>query len=312
MAKKVFVDLTHPFSAEIPRWPYFDKPIIDNAHTMAKGGVLTQKITCTMHTGTHCDAPRHVMEIEFDGKRARYTHEMPVDAYTGEAVCLPIEIERWGLIGPKHLEAACENVGIKPVELEGMVVCLNTGMHRKFDDSKEYYHYSCGTGIDAGRWFVEKKVKCVAMDSQALDHPLHTAMGNNGMTRMNLIGASGKTICEEYIEKFGEEAYAEFDKETYIKVHGREAYDEKFGDLEALGNWGTWEPCHKMMLGHGIVGVENLGGDLDKVSGKRFRFYCFPLRWYLGDGSMARCVAEIDEDEINDVPDRQYSYGGCI
>ena len=26
MGKKVYVDLTHPFSAEIPRWPYFDKP----------------------------------------------------------------------------------------------------------------------------------------------------------------------------------------------------------------------------------------------------------------------------------------------
>ena len=36
---------------------------------MAKGGVLTQRITCTMHTGTHCDAPRHVMEYEFDGQR---------------------------------------------------------------------------------------------------------------------------------------------------------------------------------------------------------------------------------------------------
>lgn len=34
---KVYVDLTHPFCAEIPRWPYFDKPVIDNAHTMAKG-----------------------------------------------------------------------------------------------------------------------------------------------------------------------------------------------------------------------------------------------------------------------------------
>ena len=135
MGKTVFVSLSHPFSAEIPRWPYFDKPIIDNAHTMAKGGVLTQKITCTMHTGTHCDAPRHVMEVEFDGKRARYTHEMPIDAYTGDAVCLPIEIERWGLILPKHLEAACRKVGIKPSELKGMVVCLNTGMHRKFDDS---------------------------------------------------------------------------------------------------------------------------------------------------------------------------------
>lgn len=312
MGKKVFVDLTHPFSAEIPRWPYFDKPIIDNAHTMAKGGVLTQKITCTMHTGTHCDAPRHVMEFDFNGKRARYTHEMPVDAYTGDAVCLPIEIERWGLIGPKHLEAACEKAGIKPSELKGMIVCLNTGMHRKFDDSKEYFHYSCGTGIDAGKWFLEKKVKCVAVDMQALDHPLHTAMGNNGMTRMNLLGASGKPITEEYIEQFGEEAYAEFDKFTYIKVFGKEAYDKKFGELEAIGCWGTWEPMHKIMLGNGIVGVENLGGDLDKVSGKRFRFNCFPIRWYLGDGSMARCVAEIDEGDLNDVPDRTYTYGGCV
>jgi hypothetical protein len=30
----------------------------------------------------------------------------------------------------------------------------------------------------------------------------------------------------------------------------------------------------------------------------------------MGDGSMARCVAEIDEDDINDVPDRVYPYGG--
>ena len=64
-----------------------------------------------------------------------------------------------------------------------MVVCLNTGMHRKFDDSKEYYHYSLGCGCDAGKWFVKHGVKVVAMDQQALDHPLHTSIGNNG-TRM--------------------------------------------------------------------------------------------------------------------------------
>ena len=76
--------------------------------------------------------------------------------------------------------------------------------------------------------------------------------------------------------------------------------------------WGTWEPCHKEMLGHGIVGVENLGGDLDKIpAGKVFNFFCFPLRWYMGDGSMARCVAQIDEELLNkDVPERTYTYGG--
>ena len=308
MGKTVFVDLTHPFGAEIPRWPYFDKPDIVGAHSMAKGGVLTQSIKCTMHTGTHCDAPRHVMEYEFDGRRARYSDEMPVDAYTGQAIVLKIDIEPWGLITDKHLDAACEKYGINQADLEGKVVCLNTGMHRLFDDSKAYYHYSAGTGIDAGKWFVKNKVKCVAMDSQALDHPLHTAMGNNGMTRMNLLGATGKPITEEYKELFGEEAYAEFDKFEYIRVHGQEAYDKKFGELEDIGIWGTWEPCHKEMLGHGIVGVENLGGDLDKIpAGVWFRFNCFPLRWYMGDGSMARCSAEIDEDLlVKDVPTRTY------
>ena len=121
-----------------------------------------------------------------------------------------------------------------------------------------------------------------------------------------------KTIIEEYKELFGEEAFAEFDKFEYIRIHGQEAYDEKFGELENLGVWGTWEPCHKEMLGHGIVGVENLGGDLDKIpAGVWFRFNCFPLRWYLGDGSMARCTAEIDEDLlVKGVPDRTYAYGG--
>ena len=237
---KVVVDLSHPFSAEIPRWPYFDKPEIVGAHSMAKGGVLTQRITCTMHTGTHCDAPRHVMEYEFDGKRARYTHEMPADAYAGQAIVFKIDIEPWGLITDKHLDACMEKYGLKDGDLKGKILCINSGMHRYFDDSKAYYHYAAGTGVDAGKWFVKQGVKCVAMDGQALDHPLHTAMGNNGMTRMNLLGATGKTIVEEYKELFGEEAYAEFDKFEYIRIHGQEAYDKKFGDLEAIGIWGTW------------------------------------------------------------------------
>lgn len=65
------------------------------------------------------------------------------------------------------------------------------------------------------------------------------------------------------------------------------------------------------MLGHGIVGVENLGGDLDKIpAGKWFQFFCFPLRWHMGDGCMARCVAYIEEDQLEDVPTRTYKYGG--
>jgi hypothetical protein len=38
-------------------------------------------------------------------------------------------------------------------------------------------------------------------------------------------------------------------------------------------------------------------------------FFAFPLRWWLSDGSMVRFAAEIDEDDLNDVPDRNYKYG---
>ncbi len=308
MGKKVFIDLSHPFFGDMPLWPYFAKPEIAPMHSMAKGGVLTQTIKCTMHTGTHADAPRHVMERMFDGRRALYSHELPVDAYTGDAVCLDVRTPDWQLITPEHLDDAVTRAGMKNEELEGMVLCIRTGMHLKFDDSKDYFHYSLGLGVDAGKWFLKHKVKVVAVDQQALDHPLHTSIGNNG-TRMKLEGASGKNVCEEFIEKYGEEAYAEFDKDLYIKIYGQDKYDEKFGELEAIGCAGTWEPCHKTLLGNNIVGVENLGGDLEKVVGKRFRFFAFPIRWHLGDGSMVRCVAEIDEDNLNDAPSRTYPYG---
>lgn len=310
MEKKVLIDLSHPFHADIPVWPYFAKPKIDTLHNLSKSGVLTQKIDVVMHCGTHADAPRHVMEREFDGKRARYVHELPLDAYYGDAVCLDIRVEDWGLIKAEHLDDALMRAGVKHEEVKEMILVLRTGMHLKFDDSKEYYHYSCGCGREAGQWFEKYEPKCVAMDMQALDHPLHTAMGQNGTTAMNLIGNSGKPISEEYIEKFGIEAYAEFHKDTYLKVFGKEKYMEAYGKLEAAGLEGTWEPCHKYMMGNGIVGVENIGGDVDKVVGKRFKFMAFPIRWWLGDGSMVRCVAEIDEDDLNNVPDRVYKYGG--
>jgi kynurenine formamidase len=306
---KIFVDLSHPFGADLPLWPYFQKPVIDTMHGLAKSGVLSQKVTVVQHAGTHADSPRHVMERDFNGKRCRYTHELPIDAYCGDAICLDVKCNAWELITDKHLDDACKRANIKPEELKGMVVCIRTGTHLLYDDSKDYYHYSPGTGLKAGQWIEKYMPKCVAMDMQALDHPLHTAMGKNGPTQMNLPGRTGRSITQEYIDQYGIEAYAWFDREVFIQTFGMDEYMKEYGKLERAGEWGTWEPCHKYMMGNGIVGIENLGGDLEKVVGKRFRMWAFPIRWYMGDGSMIRAVAEIDEKDLNPVPDRIYKYG---
>ena len=37
---------------------------------------------------------------------------MPIDAYTGEAVVLKLDVEPWTLITDKHLDEACKKCGI--------------------------------------------------------------------------------------------------------------------------------------------------------------------------------------------------------
>ena len=57
-----FYDLSHPWGLGQPCWPYFEDVKIERLHSMAKSGVLTQRITTVMHSGTHVDAPGHVVE----------------------------------------------------------------------------------------------------------------------------------------------------------------------------------------------------------------------------------------------------------
>lgn len=261
---EVLVDLSHPFGDKCPLWPYFDDVKIERKHYMAKSHVLSQEVTTVMHCTTHADSPGHVIP----GRE--YTHEIPLDKYYGTGVVVNIPKKKWELITAEDLENATPEIR------EGDIVIVRTGWHQYWGDNEKYFCYSPGLGKEAGEWFVEKGVKAVGVDQQALDHPLHTAIGPHGP------GPLREDICEEY------------EKETGRKV------SEDFSE---------WEPCHNLILDNGIMGWENVGGDIEMVVGKRVTIAGFPIRWYKGDGSIVRLVAMIDEDELNDVEPREYKYG---
>lgn len=264
MGELRLVDLSHPFGDKTPLWPYFEDVKTERMHYMAKSGVLSQKITTVMHCSTHTDSPGHVV----DG--AEYTHETPLEKYYGTAVIVDIPKGRWELITPDDLEKATPKIE------KGDIVIIHTGWHRYWGDSQKYFLYSPGLGREAGEWFVEKGVKAVGVDQQALDHPLHTAIGPHGP------GPLRPDVCEQYKQETGRDVLEDFPE---------------------------WEPNHNLILSNGIMGWENVGGDIEMVVGKRVTLAGFPLRWYRGDGSMVRMVAMIDEDELNDVPPREYKYG---
>jgi kynurenine formamidase len=264
MGKQVLVDLSHPFGSGCPLWPYFEDVKIEKIHYHAKSGVLSQKITTFMHCTTHADSPAHVIE------GTPYTHEIPLDSYYGTAVVVDIPKKKWELITAKDLENATPKIQ------KGDIVIIHTGWHKYWGDNIQYFCYSPGLGREAGEWFVEKGVKAVGVDQQALDHPLHTAIGPHG---------SGPIMPRVNAE--------------YEQVTGRKVKDD----------FPEWEPCHNLLLKNGIVGWENVGGDIAMVVGKRVNIMGFPLRWYMGDGSIVRLVASIDESELNNVPKRVYKYG---
>jgi kynurenine formamidase len=163
---------------------------------------------------------------------------------------------KWEKIMPEDLEKA------EPKIEPGDIVIINTGWHKYYGDSVQYFCYSPGLYVEAGEWLRDKGVKAVGVDHQALDHPLATAIGPHGPG-----GPILPWVCEE------------FEQETGQPV------EEVFS---------LWEPCHRALLGNGIIGFENVGGDIDKVTGKRVTIAAFPWRWVEGDGCIVRMVAIVD------------------
>ena len=70
-------------------------------------------------------------------------------------------------------------------------------------------------------------------------------------------------------------------------------YERETG-RKVIDDFPYWEPCHSAILAEGICGIENIGGDIDKLTGKRCTFFAFPWRWPEGEGCALRVVAMLD------------------
>ena len=161
-----FYNLSHRFGYQSPNWPYFEDVKIERIHYMAKSGVLSQRITTSMHNTTHIDAPAHVIQ------GTPFIDEVPLPHFFGSGIVVSIPKKMWEPITYDDLEKACGKI-VRPRD----VVIVNTGWHHQYEDSEDYFCKCPGFVKSAGDWFVEKKVKVVGHDTQANDHPLATAIG---------------------------------------------------------------------------------------------------------------------------------------
>lgn len=243
----VFHDLTHDWGHDVSFWPG-KNPIHEfRRHQFhARDSVQVLSFTTVMHRGTHMDCPLHVLPNTDD------ITKFELWKFFGTGVAVSIPKERWEVITAEDLEAA------SPTIEPGDIVMINTGYHKRYGDNADYYAYSPGLYREAAEWLVERGVKMVGIDVQALDHPLGTYLGPHGP------GPLQPHLLDEYRAATGR---------------------------DVLDDFPLWEPAHKTLLSNGIPGIENIGGALDDVTGRRLTFMAFPWLWPGGDGSGVRVVA---------------------
>ena len=247
-----FYNLSQPWGHGMPQWPSSPGITVNTHHWHAMDGQQVLEFDGIMHRGTHMDAPAHVLG------NAGYLGDYQVWRFFGTGVAVSIPKGKWGVITPDDLENATPK--IEP----GDILMINTGSHHNYGDNNDYFAYSPGLYKEYAEWIVERQVKLVGVDVQALDHPLGTKMVDHGP------GPSHPFLADEYKAETGR---------------------------DVLDDFPHWEPAHKIMMSAGIPGIENIGGELDEITGKRCTFMAFPWRWPQGEGCGIRVVAVIDPDQ---------------
>jgi kynurenine formamidase len=232
------VDLTHYLEAGMPVYPGTESPVLEEANTISRDGFREKKITLYSHTGTHMDAPAHILPgaPTLDG--------LPPDQFMGTARLADIRGDIRGgrksrLVGLEELRLAAGlesggrdsdtgNGGSGNAALPFEFLILRTGWE-KIWGAAEYFGNFPVLDEKAARWLAGLGLKGVGLDAISVDP---------------------------------------------VESH----------DL----------PVHRILLGSGMVIVENLA-NLDSLpyGHEQFRFFCAPLRIRDADGSPVRALAEV-------------------
>ena len=267
-------DLSHQWGVDTPLWP-FPGPRQDlqfpRGQYLGRFHKRTMTYTGTLHAGTHMDAPNHVLhEEEVDRERNGYNlAEIPLEYCVGTGVILDMrhmkdEFEAewktgfepglWKIIMPEDVDKACKKDGLEIRENDWVV--MNTGWQDYWAiNNDKYYNYYAGMGPEVAEYLIhDKKIKAISGTWGATDSPLWHAPLKEQMP---------------WLDK------------AYRKATGKDP-DVEFPD---------YEPCHRMYTQAGVVTVENAGGEVDVVSGKRMIIAAFPFKCDMADGGFVRLVA---------------------
>lgn len=166
------LDLTHPLAEGMPVYPGCVPPRIRRSATVAKDGFAETQLTIFTHTGTHIDAPAHMLAGAPTLDRLGAAH------FVGPA-CV-VDVAGLTTIPRAFLEA-------RAADLEGCeFVLFHTGWDRFWGQSA-YFEGFPVLALEAAEWLAGRGLKGVGWDAISVDpvgateFPNHLALFRAGV-----------------------------------------------------------------------------------------------------------------------------------
>jgi arylformamidase len=209
------IDLSHEISEGMPVYPGTEGPRLERANTIERDGFAEKLITMYSHTGTHMDAPGHIIA------GAPTLDRLDVGRFVGRATVADVSGLAGGRIDAPFIASIAESA-------RGLdYLILRAGWSTRWG-RPGYFEGFPVLSEDAARMVCGLGLKGIGLDSISAD----------------AVGAVGL-------------------------------------------------PVHRILLGAGLVIVENLA-NLEAVDARVFTFACLPLNLPDCDGSPVRAVALLE------------------
>ncbi|MGZ3884963.1 MAG: cyclase family protein [Bacteroidia bacterium] len=153
MAAKL-VDLTHILNEDITVYPDTVGPTFEMINTVDEHGFAEMKATMVFHSGTHIDAPCHIL------KDTKSLDQFPLEKFMGQALVIPCRDQ-------KELSLAF----LKPFEdkiRKADFILFFTGWQYKW--KTDHYFEDCPTPTEeAARWLAGFDLKGIGFDAFSVD-----------------------------------------------------------------------------------------------------------------------------------------------
>ena len=144
------------------------KRIIKPADLPDEEFLSLEMVYCSVHTGTHVDAPFH-FGTKCEGRNSKKIEDLPLDWFYQDGVVLDLTHKKPAeAISSQDVITALDRINyrLKPKD----IVLLHTGADRYFG-SRDYMTKFAGVSAEAIEWLLRQDIKVIGIDTLGFDRP---------------------------------------------------------------------------------------------------------------------------------------------